>query len=196
MRPLAQVAAHPGGRTRSFANGSAGGPGPTELPRLLVSRTTRRVIGWPGRRSGFCSGPTTKGSSSNDLVAAGAIKQNPRPARLAPVLALELGDSSSQVDWPRGGQGPVVVRSQEVGQTQSERRSPNASRARAPRRKRLMLPLAGLAVVPGPEHSRSVTPQPCACSGEGRSVVSSSKGSTFPRPQRYSRIARDTRRRL
>ena len=40
-------------------------------------RTTRRVISWPGRRSGFCSGPTTKRSSSTDLVAAGATMQKP-----------------------------------------------------------------------------------------------------------------------
>jgi hypothetical protein len=33
-----------------------------------------------------------------------------------------------------------------------------------------------------------VTLQPYACPGERRSVVSSSKGSTFPRPPRYSRI--------
>jgi hypothetical protein len=51
-----------------------------------------------------------------------------------------------------------------------------------------MLPLAGLAVVPGSEHSRSVTLQPYAGPGAGRSVVSSSKGSTFPRPPQYSRI--------
>ena len=32
------------------------------------SRTTRRVIGGPGRRAGFCSGPTTKRSSRTDLL--------------------------------------------------------------------------------------------------------------------------------
>jgi len=39
--------------------------------RLPLSRTTRRVIGWPGWRSGFCSRPTTKRSSSTDLALLG-----------------------------------------------------------------------------------------------------------------------------
>jgi hypothetical protein len=34
---------------------------------------------------------------------------------LAPILALELGDSGSQIDRPRGGQGLLVVRRHEVG---------------------------------------------------------------------------------
>ena len=53
---------------------------PASSRSLPVSRTTRRVIGWPGRGSGFCSGPTTKRSSSTDLVAAGATKRKPGPS--------------------------------------------------------------------------------------------------------------------
>jgi len=51
-------------------------------------RTTRRVISWPGRRSGFCSGPTTKRSSSTDLVAAGATMQKHRlPSSMSPAAS-------------------------------------------------------------------------------------------------------------
>ena len=60
------------------------------------------------------------------------------------------------------------------------RSSPNMSRAWAPNRKRLRLPLAGLAVGPDSGHPRSVTRSIYACSGDGGSVVSGSKGSTFP----------------
>ena len=43
---------------------------------------------------------------------------------------------------------------------------------------------------PGSEHSRSLTPQPYACPGERRSVVSGSMDSTFPRPGRIRASAR------
>ncbi|MGZ6568831.1 MAG: hypothetical protein ACXVE9_15735 [Solirubrobacteraceae bacterium] len=69
-------------------------------------------------------------SSSSPGAAPGvARKAEPTSGSLAPIFALELGDSNSQVDWPRCAQGPLGVRRQEAGQRQTERRSPNASRA-------------------------------------------------------------------
>jgi hypothetical protein len=82
VRALARAAV-PAQRSPRSCRRSRGAPGcwvdRSSRSRGLLSRTTRRVIGGPGRRSGFCSGPTTKRSSSTDLVAAGATNQKRTP---------------------------------------------------------------------------------------------------------------------
>src|ERR1019366_3934359 len=60
-------------------------------PGVLLSRTTGHVAGGNRPRSSFCSRSAAGRSSSADLVTGRATKQNPRRARLAPVLALGFG---------------------------------------------------------------------------------------------------------
>ena len=65
-------------RTCAFAQMRSSAVQKSSGREALLSRTTRRVIGWPGRRTGFCSGPPASSSSSPGVAAGAATEREPR----------------------------------------------------------------------------------------------------------------------